>query len=306
MRSRDNFAFMAAKELSSFRMIESRFPGLLGEVRKIIQDSENAFEGGDGRSQSFLWEHTLHVTSIACRLAQKEKLDPLLPAIAALFHDAGKFAGGEYHSQETIEEEESARIAGRFLSRFGMKASEIRRVVSGLKGLYNERSRRNRLAAILHDADFLSKFGTLGVAGFFTKSVLRGRPLRSAVLGYLSKELTYAACLPLNMRTAAGRKLAAKKAADSLRFFRSLLAELRDARISDLRIQHLRIPYPSAKGRFVKVQCVVSRACPECGGRWDMDWATEKGIKCQRLHIDWACAQCGEKLETSFCLPEIT
>jgi HD superfamily phosphodiesterase len=296
---------MAAKELSSSRVIESRFPGLLGEVRKIIEDSENAFEGGDGRSKSFLWEHTLHVTSIACRLAQNENLDPLLPAVAALFHDAGKFAGGEYHSSETIEEEESARIAERILPQFGMKSSEIRKVAAGLKALYNEHSRKNRLAAILHDADFLSKFGALGVAGFFTKSVLRGRPLRSAVLGYLSKELTYAACLPLNMRTAAGRKLAAKKAANSLRFFRSLLAELRDAQISDLRIRHIRIPHPSLRGRFLRIQYVVSRACPECSGNWDIVWNTEKGVKCQRLHIDWACAHCGERLETSFCLPEI-
>jgi HD superfamily phosphodiesterase len=296
---------MAPKELSSARVIESRFPGLLDKVRRIIEDSEKKFEGGDGRSKSFLWEHTLHVTSIACRLARNENLNPLLPAVAALFHDAGKFVGGKYHSNETIEEEESARIARRLLPQFGMKAPEIRKVAAGLTALYNEKSRKNRLAAILHDADFLSKFGALGVAGFFTKSVLRGRPLRSAVLGFLSKELTYAACLPLNMHTAAGRRLAAKKAANSLRFFRSLLAELREAQIADLRIKHIRIPHPSFRGRFLKVQYVVSPACPECGGSWDMAWNTEKGLKCQRLHIDWACAHCGERLETSFCLPEI-
>jgi predicted RNA-binding Zn-ribbon protein involved in translation (DUF1610 family) len=186
-----------------------------------------------------------------------------------------------------------------------MKAAEIRRVLSGLRALYNERSRKNPVAAILHDADFLSKFGALGVASFFTKSTLRGRTLRSAVLGYLSKELTYAACLPLSMHTAAGRKLASKKATDSLRFFRSLLAELRDAQIADLKIRRIKIPYPSSRDRFIKVQYVVSHSCPECGGNWEMAWATEKGIKCKKLNIDWACTHCGERLETSFCLPEI-
>ena len=95
--------------------------------------------------------------------------------IAALFHDAGKFSGGKYHSDETIEEEESARIAERILRRFGMNAASIRKVLAGLRALYNEKSRGNAVAAILHDADFLSKFGALGIAGFFTKSALRGR-----------------------------------------------------------------------------------------------------------------------------------
>jgi HD superfamily phosphodiesterase/predicted RNA-binding Zn-ribbon protein involved in translation (DUF1610 family) len=296
---------MAVQEFDSNSLIESRFPGLVGKVREIIQDSENAFEGGNGLSESFLWEHTMHVTAITHRLACAERLDPLIPVIAALFHDAGKFAGGQYHREETIEEEESAQIAERLLRQCGMKNSDIRKVLSGLRALYNEKVRKNTIAAILHDADFLSKFGALGVAEFFTKSTLRGRTLRSSVLGYLSKELTYAACLPLNMQTAAGRKLATKKATDSLRFFRSLLAELRDARIANLRIRQIRIPSPSSDHRILKVQLVVSPTCPECGGSWHMTRATEKGIKCTKLNIDWDCSQCGRRLEMSFCLPEI-
>ncbi len=296
---------MAVQELNSYGIIESRFPGLIDELREIIQDSENAHEGGGGRGESLLWEHSMHVASIAYRLACAEKIDPLIPSIAALFHDSGKFAGGEYHSSNTIEEEESARIAGRLLRRFGMSKGDIRKILSGLRALYNEKAKKNVIAAILHDADFLSKFGALGVAAFFTKAALRGRTLRSSVLGYLSKELTYAACLPLNMRTPAGRKLAARKASDSLRFFRSLLVELRDARIANLQIRRIKIPYPSARNRFLNVQLVVSPACPDCGGSWHMAWATEKGVKCTKLNIDWNCSQCSKRLETSFCLPEI-
>ncbi len=303
--TRDNAALMAVKEFNSNSIIESRFPGLINRVREVIQDSENAYEGSDGFSESHLWEHTMHVASITYQLACAEGLDPLIPVIAAFFHDAGKFAGGKYHSDETIEEEESARIADRILRQFGMKSTDVRKVLSGLKALYNEKARKNTVAAIIHDADFLSKFGALGIAGFFTKSVLRGRTLRSSVLGYLSKELTYAACLPLNMRTASGRKLATKKATGSMRFFRSLLAELREARIADLKIRQISIPYPSSKDRSLRVQLVVSPACPECGGGWDMGWRTENGIKCTKLNIDWGCSHCGKRLETSFCLPEI-
>ncbi len=286
-------------------IIESRFPGLIDKIREVIQESESKYEGRGNRSESFLWEHTLHTTSIAYQLAQLEGRDPLIPVVAALFHDAGKFAGGKYHSDETAEEEESARIARVLLRKSGMKSLEIRQVLSGLKALYNEKAKKNPTAAILHDADFLSKFGALGVAGFFIKSALRRRTLRSTVLGYLSKELTYASCLPLNMQTAAGRKLAAKKSSDSLKFFRALLAELRDARIADLKIRQLQVPYRNAKDRVLKVQLVASPTCPKCRSGWSVAWTTERGVKCRKLNVDWVCSQCGERLETSFCLPEI-
>jgi len=303
-RARDNAASMAVKNASTLKRIESRFPGLIDKVRKIIQDSEKAFEGGQGRSESFLWEHTLHVASIADRLAQAGHMDPLLPVVAALFPDAGKFAGGNYHSEDTIEEEESARIAEPLMRESGMRTAEVRRGLAGVKALYNESVRKNRIAAILHDADFLSKFGAMGVASFFTKSALRGRTLRSSVLGCLSKELTYAACLPLNMHTEAGRKLASQKSKDSIRFFRSLLAELREARIADLEICRFRIPHPAPGKRPVAIQAVASRVCPECGSAWEMAWTTGKGVKCNKLTVDWRCSSCGEQLETSFCLPE--
>ena len=77
--TRDNAAFMTVQEFNSESMIESRFPGLIADVRKIIQESENAYEGSDGLSESHLWEHTVHVTSIAFRLACAERLDPLIP-----------------------------------------------------------------------------------------------------------------------------------------------------------------------------------------------------------------------------------
>lgn len=303
-RARDNARSMKGKRTSTLAVIESRFPGFLERVRQVFKDTENAYEGSRN-PESFLWEHTMHVASIADRLAQAEGLDPLIPVVAALFHDAGKFAEGKYHSDGTIEEEESAGIAGPLLREFGMKAGDIRNVLSGVRALYNEKSRRNRVGAILHDADFLSKLGAMGVASFFTKATLRGRTLRSAVIGYLSKELTYAASLPLNMRTAAGKRLARKKAGDSIRFFRSLLDELREAGIADLGICPIRIPYPSRANKSLTVRLVVSPTCPECGRTWNLGWTTEKGVKCERLNIDWRCTHCGKQLETSFCLPEI-
>lgn len=295
---------MANRKITVFDLIDSRFPGLIEEVRKFIQDSERAYEGSNFQSESFLWEHSRHVASVAAQLAQAEGMDPLIPVIAALFHDVGKFAEGHYHADGTIEEEESARIAENILRKYGMKTSDLKKVLAGLRALYNENAKKNRIAAILHDADFLSKFGALGVAGFFIKSTLRGRTLRSSVLEYLSKEWTYAACLPLNMQTASGRKLADRKSRDSMRFFRSLLNELRDARIADLRVRSLRIPSLDGNSHL-SIRMVVSPTCLECGRIWTMDWKTEKGIKCHKLCVDWSCSNCGKQLETSFCLPEL-
>ncbi|NLT67591.1 MAG: HD domain-containing protein [Acidobacteria bacterium] len=287
-------------------IVESRYPGLIDRVRDVIQESERSFEGRGNHSESFLWEHTLHAASIALQLAKAEGVDPSIPVIAALFHDAGKFAGGRYHSDDTAEEEESARIAREILGKFGMKPAAIRQVMAGLRALYNEKARKNSVAAIIHDADFLSKFGALGVASFFIKSALRRRTLRSALLGYLSKELTYASCLPLNMHTSAGRKLASRKSSQSIKFFRSLLAELRDSQIADLSIRRLRVPNPSAGNGFLTIQVVVSPACPRCGTRWKHVWTTEKGVKCHKLIVEWTCSRCAERVDTSFCLPEVT
>lgn len=301
----DNRSAMADRMPEFTRVVESRFPGLIAELAKLIGESEKKYQGAVSDSESFLWEHTTHVASLACRLAQAQDLDPLPAVIVALFHDAGKFAGGRYHENGVAEEEGASRIAEPLLRKFGMKAGDVKRVLAGLKALYNEKAARNASAAIVHDADFLSKFGALGVANFFVKSALRGRTVGSAVLGHLSKELTYAACLPLNMRTAAGRKLAAKKAADSLRFFNTLLSELRDAHIADLRIQSVRLPRPVSPGRPLEVRLVASAACPKCGGRWSRAWSLETGVKCRKLCVDWVCRCCGDRLETSFCLPEI-
>jgi len=288
-----------------FALVESRVPGLIQNIRNAICESEARYEGASRPRESFLWEHSTLVARIADQLARSEGRDPLIPVITALVHDAGKFSGGEYHAGEIPEESESARVAAALLRRSGMKAGDIRRVLAALKALYNERARRNVVADIVHDADFLSKFGALGVAGFFAKSALRGRTPLSAVSGHLSKELTYAACLPLNMRTAAGRKLAAKKTRDSLSFFSMLLAELRDTRIGDFRIRKLRLPHPGRKRRLLEVRLVMSRACLECGGRWHLSWSTENGIKCVQLNAEFRCGSCDGRVETSFCLPEL-
>jgi HD superfamily phosphodiesterase len=286
--------------------VSARYPGLLEDIRMAIEESERSFAGGAPESDgSFLWEHTVHVASLAHALARSEKTDPALAAIVALFHDAGKFAGGRYHEGDEPEESEAARLAGKILRRRRVKAADRAAVEAALRALYNESAPPNAAADIVHDADFLSKFGLVGVAQFFIKSTLRGKTLRTAVANSLSKELTYAACLPLNMRTAAGRTLAERKAADALAFYGAFIRELAEVHGLSFKIETQRIPHPRRPGGEIEVRMVVAEKCDACGGPWKTSLSASTGTKCDRLEARVRCARCGASHEISFCLPEL-
>jgi len=282
--------------------VEDRYPGLVDRVRRLIEESERAYNGGAReRGSSFLWEHTVHVASLARRIALAEKRDPLPSVLVALFHDAGKFSGGRYHEGDRPEEEASAALARKALREFAAPAGLTKDIVSGLKALYGEKRSAHPLAAVVHDADFLAKSGALGVAHFFVKSTLRGRTLRDAVMNTLSKELTYAAVLPLNMRTAAGRGLARAKSRDSLRFFGRFLGELNEAAPPGFRVATLGILSPE----FIKVRLVVPVACDRCNGSWRYEHSIAAGVKCRELRVLVRCRRCDSRSEISFCLPEL-
>ncbi len=296
----------SSKPESAFRVVARRYPGLVEKIQRLIEDSEKAFAGNTPEAEgSYLWEHTVHVASLAFRLAEEERRDPLLAAVTALFHDAGKFAGGVYHQGGEAEEDVAARLASPILKRSRVPAADREAVLAALGALYREDAAPHPLAAIVHDADFLSKFGALGVAQFFIKSALRGRTLRSTVMTSLSKELTYAACLPLNMRTKAGRLRAEKKAEESLRYYEALLAELAETHGGAYRIKVLRLPRAGRRGRGVDVRLVVSAACDQCGGGWVISRSVKRGVKCARLEARLRCRRCGAGHEIAFCLPEI-
>lgn len=296
---------MLLKQQEFYRSLTAFSPGLVERVRRTIEDAERKFTGRKDGQAGFLWEHTVLVTAQSFKLAKAEKENPDLAAVTALFHDAGKFGGGRYHAGKKPEEEGSARLARKVLEESDLGMAEIGRVVRALRSLYNSGSGRNRLADIVHDADFLSKSGYLGVANFFVKSTLRGRNLESAAVDFLSRELTYAAVLPANMRTAAARRLAAKKSADGLRFFRAYLSELNEAHGLALRVRTIDVPRAGTRARKAKVSLVMPATCGACGGKWEAALRTDKGLKCEKLEASFKCAACGEERTVSFCLPEL-
>jgi HD superfamily phosphodiesterase len=179
------------------------------------------------------------VAGLADRMARDgPRLDAAV--LAALFHDAeiqrryhedGRLSGGR------------ARFAEWTMRTAAIGASTRKKGTAAVRAHYGPRVDRLPLAALVHDAEYLAKAGTLGAAVFFIKSTLRGRTLLDAVRNSLSKELTYAAALPANMRTRAGRRLAARKARTTQSFFRDLLGELANRRAST-HVARLR-PLPS-------------------------------------------------------------
>jgi HD superfamily phosphodiesterase len=296
---------MLLKQQEFYTSLTSRYPGLVERVRKLIEESERKFSGRKDSSGGFLWEHTVLVASLSFRLAKMEKADVELASIAALFHDSCKFSAGRYHRGAKPEEEAAARLARATLEEAGLGMAGIGHVVRALRSLYNSGPRHNGLADIIHDADFLSKFGLLGVAQFFVKSTLRGRNLEAAIMNHLSKELTYAAVLPLNMRTDSARRLAGQKSQETLRFYRAFLAELGKAHGINFRIRTPEVRRPGRRARKLKVMLVAPAVCGACGGGWEFDFRTEKGLKCETLEASIRCGACGAAHEISFCLPEM-
>ena len=48
----------------------------------------------------FYWEHTLHAAAFVSKICRFEEIDPLVPVLTTLFHDAGKFAEGHVHADD--------------------------------------------------------------------------------------------------------------------------------------------------------------------------------------------------------------
>ena len=286
--------------------IDRRYPGVVDKIRQTIEKSEKDFSGSE-HEDSFLWEHSLHVAYLAWKMARAEKKDSTLAALAALLHDAGKFQGGLYHQDNLPEEEASARVAIDILKKAGAREKDQQRLKDILINLHREGAVPDPLTDIIHDADFLAKFGLVGVANFFIKTTLRGRNLQGAIMNHLSKEMTYAAALPLNMRTKAGRDLAVKKSADSLDFYKNFLQELMDTQGLSYEIKKRRIVLPTGRPKKpadkIDVFLVMARKCERCGGKWAINQSLEKGVKCHQIVFNLACEQCGNAYQINFCLP---
>ena len=288
------------KKYDMDEMLFRQSPNLLDKAKKIIQKSENEFNKQNSVFESnFLWDHSYRVAKIAYTIALKEGMNPIVPTIAAIFHDAGKFVLGAYHADELPEETHSASIAENILLEEGFSQQEIKNILSAISALYNDKLDCNKSCQIVHDADRLEKLGFLGIANFFTKATLRGKNLTDAVVSNLSRELTYANAAPKTMLTGFGRFLANEKREQSFVYFQGLLDELVFFGIGKYNLKKTKLE------SGIEFYLVVPEKCFLCEGMYQINFTTERGIKCEKLLAKYTCTKCNNSYEISFCLPII-
>ena len=290
-------------------VLEPRFPGLYTRIEQVLIESEARYNARCGQAHSgFLLEHTRRTAAIACKIAAMEGVDPFLPTLVALYHDAGKFHDGAYHQDQLPEEEHAARLAQKMLADFGMQGSVIESVTQALRALYDERLACLGPARIVQDADRLDKLGALGVGAFFTKAALRGRGLVDALVHALSRELTYARAAPRSMFTQSGRQLAIEQEPRTMAYFDQLLQQLESWGIASFERHTIVLDEDfrtrdGAMVRGMEVTIAMLRACPDCEGALALTHWRSRGVKCERFSARFQCARCSYASETSLCLP---
>jgi len=293
------------------KMLEARIPGLHARIEKMLAEAEALYNDQAKQAPSeFLLEHARRTAAIAYKIALMEQVDPFLPSLVALYHDAGKFHEGSYHKDDVPEEEHAAAIAEQMLSASGLQRGDIDSVLEALRALYNDAFPCNAACRVVQDADRLDKLGALGVGAFFTKAALRGRGLLDALTHALSRELTYSLAAPHSMLTETGRRLAREQAAKTIAFFDDLLQDLENWGIASFerRVIVLQEDFRTRDGsslQRLEVTIVVPRVCPECDAPLALKHSRERGIKCEQLTARFECPSCGHSGETSFCLPVV-
>ncbi|HUT82217.1 MAG TPA: NTP transferase domain-containing protein [Candidatus Bathyarchaeia archaeon] len=279
-------------------LFKERAPNFLVKAKSIIQDAEVTFNKEEPKYETdFLWDHSYRVGKIAYKLALLEGIDPFIPTIAAILHDAGKFVLGKYHQDKITEEEHSASIAERLLLEEGLSTEVISEIIIAITALYNEKLVCNLNCKIVHDADRLDKLGTFGISNFFTKLALRGINLGKAILQSLSRELTYVSMAPLTLYTDSGRSLAKTRSKKTIDFFNDLLEEISYYDIGKYHIKKFEI-------KSNNVLLIIPDICQTCStGSYNISLSTELGIKCETLKAIYSCTSCEEKFDLEFCLP---
>ncbi|RZS99092.1 HD domain-containing protein [Aquimarina brevivitae] len=135
-------------------------------VKKTLKDAEGGHD----------WFHTERVYKNALVIASKEKVDPLVVALAALLHDIAdaKFNDGD--------ESVGPAMAKDFLTKIGVHHSIVDHVVRiienvSFKGGNFTTSFTSKELQVVQDADRLDAIGAIGIARCFNYGGFKNRPL---------------------------------------------------------------------------------------------------------------------------------
>jgi uncharacterized protein len=178
-------------------------------VRAAAQEAAvadaRAYSGGQNIAFNYRWEHVQAVVRLAIRLAELTGADREIVEAAAWLHDVAK-PHSRSHGQD------GAVAARRILTRTDFPPEKIDAVADAIAkhvGLFTDESLEPIEAAVVWDADKLSKLGATAVLHFVGCEVLLGQATTVKWLERLSKlswQERTAASFHTPLARAAGRK----------------------------------------------------------------------------------------------------
>ena len=140
---------------------------------EMVNLTQGALEKKTGKTAqifNYRLEHVEAVVKLAVKLAEELDADPDVVLAAAWLHDIAKTSSGD--KPDRSHELEGARLARKLLAETDFPPEKIDAVYDAIckhKGLYKDHKIEPLEAAILWDADKLSKLGATSIAHFLAK-----------------------------------------------------------------------------------------------------------------------------------------
>ena len=151
-------------------------------AREAAVAEERARRGGGRVAFCYRWEHVQAVVRLSVRLAKLTGADGEVVEAAAWLHDVAKGPGVVDHGQE------GAVAARRILAGTDFPPHKIEAVAEAVArhvGLFTEEAVEPLEAAVVWDADKLSKLGATAVAHFIGYKMIKGQATTRGLVEWL-------------------------------------------------------------------------------------------------------------------------
>ena len=168
---------------------------------------------------NYRWEHVQTVVRLAIRLAEETGADVEVVEAAAWLHDVAKYTAKQKHPQKGAEQ------ARKILAKTDFPPEKIERVAQAIEshmGLWRKTPLANLEAAILWDADKLTKIGLTGAFHWLGDTLTQGRPMQTTEMIERGHATNWQERTVASMHTEPARQAAAER----LRRYRALWREL--------------------------------------------------------------------------------
>lgn len=208
-------------------MANENIPPLKPDWRKIVQKKMLKATRDEGilryRSPypifNYRWEHVQTVVKLAIQLAKLTGADAEVVEAAAWLHDVAKHSAKQKHPKK------GADIARKLLPTTNFPPYKVERVAQAIElhmGLWRNEPLSNLEAAVLWDADKLSKIGTTGAFHWLGDSFSQGRVLEMEDVIEVGRTANWQERTVASMHTEPARRAAVQR----LERYRALWEEL--------------------------------------------------------------------------------